>query len=107
RGDTVIVSRRTAADSLVGDGATEGRAGQTLSVIDDEIRRTAIRLARGAASPEERAQRLTVWVSRQVATDSSVDGSQSALFTFNGRRGGPDGKAQLLASMAVAAGIPA
>jgi transglutaminase-like putative cysteine protease len=107
RGDTVIVSRFTPADSAAGDRPPEGAVGQPLSVMDDEIRRTAIRLVRGASSPEERARRLTVWVSRQIATDSSVDGSQTALFTFSGRRGGPDGKAQLLASMAIAAGIPA
>lgn len=107
RGDTLIVSRFTTADSSAADRPAESEPGQTLSVMDDEIRRTAIRLVRGASNPEERARRLTLWVSQQVATDSSVDASQTALFTFNRRRGGPDGKARLLATMAVAAGIPA
>ncbi len=107
RGDTVIVSRFTAADSASGDRPPESGTVQPLSFMDDEIRRTAIRLVRGARTPEERAQRLTIWVSRQIATDSSADGSQTALFTFRGHRGGPDGKAQLLASMAIAAGLAA
>jgi transglutaminase-like putative cysteine protease len=107
RGDTVIVSRFTPPDSTTGDRPPEEGAAPTLSNMDDEIRRTAIQLVRGARTADERARRLTVWVSRQIATDSSADASQAALFSFRRRRGGPDGKARLLASMAIAAGLPA
>jgi transglutaminase-like putative cysteine protease len=107
RGDTVIVSRFTPSDSTSADQPPEEGTARTLSTMEDEIRRTAIQLVRGARTPDERARRLTSWVSRQIATDSSAESSEAALFTFRRRRGGPDGKAQLLASMAIAAGLPA
>ena len=107
RGDTVIVSRFTASDSTSGNQPPEEGSARTLSNMDDAIRRTAIQLVRGARTPEERARRLTVWVSRQIATDSSAEATEAALFTFRRRRGGPDGKARLLASMAIAAGLSA
>ena len=104
-GDTVVITRVAPVDS----GPAPALVGPTWDIPaeDDEIEAAAAAALAGASSAEDSIRRLTRWVARQIATDTGVAGSATALFTLRARRGGPDGKARLLAAMGRAARIPA
>jgi transglutaminase-like putative cysteine protease len=104
RGDTVVISRVAPADS----GPAPALLGGTwdIPVEDDGVEAAARAALADATSPEDSIRRLTRWVARQISTDTGATGSATALFTLRAGRGGPEGKARLLAAMARAAGIP-
>jgi transglutaminase-like putative cysteine protease len=103
-GDTVVISRSAPADS----GPAPALLGSTwdIPVEDDGVRAAATAALAGATSAEDSIRRLTRWVARQIGTDTGATASATALFTLRARRGGPEGKARLLAAMGRASGIP-
>ena len=109
RGDTLLVRRRTAPR-----GAEAGRPREWLApgwdlagLNDSAIRQAAAQAVGRAATLADSAANLTRWVATQIATDRSPGGVGTAPSTLRNRRGTPDGKARLLASVARASGIPA
>jgi transglutaminase-like putative cysteine protease len=103
-GDTVVISRASPADS----GPAPPLLGGTwdIPVEDDGVEAAAVEALAGATTPQDSIGRLTRWVTRQISSDTASAGSATALFTLRARRGGPAGKARLLAAMGRAAGIP-
>jgi hypothetical protein len=69
-----------------------------------EIRKVAEETIKGAATPREKVERLTRWVSDEVK-DEAVD-SFSALEVLHNRKGECQAHTMLYAAMARAAGIP-
>lgn len=110
RGDTLVITRITPLDTSE-QGAREAAEsvgpGRETPVLDSAIAAAARRALTGATSARDSASRLTRWVTRQISTDTSFTASSTALFTLRYRRGTPDGKARLLASLARVSGIPA
>ena len=110
RGDTVTVMRSTGADTVQRNART---ARNTLGLSwdtpaqDEEMAPAARRALAGARSLRDSAQRLTVWVAREITTDTSAGAAGTAGQTLRTRRGNADGKARLLATLAKVSGIPA
>ena len=105
-GDTIFVQRRAAADTG-GPPTTYLVSTWELPSQDAAIDAAAIEAVAGAGAPADSARRLTQWVARQIVTDTGATGSTTALHTLRNRRGGPEGKARLLAAMARSRRIPA
>jgi hypothetical protein len=110
QGDTVTVSRATPPDTIQHDSREAryalGPAWDT-PVLDPGIAGAASRAVAGARTARDSAERLTLWVAGQVATDASETGAATAGQALRTRRGNADGKARLLATLARAVGIPA
>jgi hypothetical protein len=106
-GDTIVVARRTPPDAGSAPPATYLQSTWDMPSQDGAIDAAAIEAVAGARSAADTARRLTTWVARQIVIDTGATGSTTALHTLRNRRGGPEGKARLLAAMARARGIPA
>jgi transglutaminase-like putative cysteine protease len=106
-GDTLVVFRATAFDSAARNPDGQVGPGVDLPAGDPRILRAVVRATRGARSTEDSARMLTSWVAVQIATDGGERATGAALLTLRSRRGSPDGKARLMATMTRAAGIPA
>ncbi|HSE52147.1 MAG TPA: transglutaminase-like domain-containing protein, partial [Gemmatimonadales bacterium] len=104
-GDTVVISRSAPADS--GPAPALVTATWDIPVEDGGVKAAATEALAGARSADDRIRLLTRWVARQIGTDTGATASAAAVFTLRARRGGPEGKARLLAAMARASGIPA
>jgi len=76
-------------------------------VLDQVMAAVASRVVAGSRSARDSAERLTLWVARQIATDHGESPSATAGRTLRTRRGNADGKARLLATLARVKGIPA
>lgn len=107
RGDTLTVWRET--PSQPGSQEPGGALGPAwdLPVAAEDIRATAAIALRSAASGRDSVEALTRWVTQQVATDTQPGAFGTALNALRSRRGNPDAKARLLATLARASGIPA
>jgi hypothetical protein len=107
RGDTLTVWR----DGVDGESKAEARRGlgaaAELAAADEEIRAAAKLAVNHAGTAADSVRALTRWVSQQIATDLGMTAVGTAGGTLRARRGGPDGKARLLAALALASGIPA
>jgi transglutaminase-like putative cysteine protease len=101
-----MVSRVTPEDSAPRPAEYLG-PGVDLPATEEEILQATREAARGARSAEDSVRSLTRWVARGIITDRRDRASGAAVFTLRTGRGGPDGKARLLAAMARAAGFPA
>lgn len=106
-GDTIVVSRRAPADSGAGPSGAYLQPSWDLPSRDPAVDAAAIEAVAGARTAEDTLRRLTTWVARQIVTDTGATGSSTALHALRNRRGGPEGKARLLAAMARARGLPA
>lgn len=109
-GDTLVVTRSTPADTgseAARDAFESVGPGLDTPVLDESLVTAAHAAFVGALTRRDSAARLTRWVARTIATDTSFTESSTALFTLRNRRGTPDGKARLLASLARAGEIPA
>lgn len=110
QGDTVTVSRATPSDTVQRD-IKEARYALGPSwdtpVLESGMVGAAERAVIGARTARDSAERLTLWVASQVATDPSDNAPVTAGSTLRTRRGNADGKARLLATLARINGIPA
>jgi hypothetical protein len=107
RADTVTVWRDGPQEESEAEARRALGPGWDLAVRDEEIR-AAARLAVGnALTAGDSARALTRWVGQRVSTDLAPTAVGTALGTLRSRRGSPDGKARLLATLARASGIPA
>ncbi len=110
QGDTVTVLRATPIDT-VQRNIREVRYALGPSwdtpVLDQGVGNLATGALTGARTARDSAERLTLWVARQIATDNSETASVTASGALRTRRGNADGKARLLATMARVSGIPA
>lgn len=107
RGDTVLIRRDP--QGPVGT-ARPGRwlaPAWELAGFGDTLVLQAARGLSRAATILDSAANLTRWVTTQIALDRSPPGFGTALNSLRAKRGGPDGKARLLATLARAVGIPA
>jgi hypothetical protein len=110
RGDTVMVARIAPRDTTQ---ASEREARNSLgltwdtSVQDEAVRPAAQRALAGARTRRDSLRRLTLWVAREVVTDTSRASAATAGPALRTGRGNADGKARLLATLAKASGIPA
>lgn len=106
-GDTLRVERETGAPGNPEEIRMAKGPSWDLPVLDSEVERIIEATLRRASSGRDSARALTQWVAGAVATDTSQQAFGTALNTLRNRRGSPDGKARLLATLARAAGIPA
>jgi transglutaminase-like putative cysteine protease len=108
-GDTLAVRRDTPPDSA-GRALPAPEEWSDWLPMEASVQRASTTALAGlpdTAPAMERARRLTAWVARQVATDSTPSATGAAITTLLFGRGSPDGKAALLVAMARAAGMPA
>lgn len=109
-GDTVTVSRNAPADTAqrsARDARTALGPSWDLPVLDAGMALAASRALAGAVSARDSAERLTMWVAHEIALDRGENPAATAGRTLLTRRGSPDGKARLLATLARVSGIPA
>ena len=107
RGDTLRVTRDTESAGDADEPRMARGPSWDLAVLDDGMQSAATEAVGRAATARDSARALTRWVARQVATDAAPAAFGTARNVLRARRGNPDGKARLLATMARVAGIPA
>lgn len=107
-GDTIVVHRRTPADTS-GPPADALFITPDLPLLGRDVDATVRRALAGdrVRTRADSAAALTHWVARQIASDTAPAGSGSAQLALRSRRGTPDAKARLLATLARSARIPA
>jgi len=107
RGDTVVVRRQLEGSD--GTNRPSRWLGPAWDLADprDSLVVAATRGLGTAKTKRDSAAHLTGWVTRRISLDRSPPGFGTALNALRTRRGGPDSKARLLATLARAAWIPA
>jgi hypothetical protein len=107
RHDTLRVWRDTPSETAPDDPRMALGPAWDLPVLDDAMHDVATQVLARAKTGADSARTLTLWVARQVVTDTESTASGTAISTLRIHHGSPDAKARLLVTLARTKLIPA
>jgi transglutaminase-like putative cysteine protease len=107
RHDTLRVWRDTPSDTPPDDPRMALGPAWDLPVLYDAMHDVATQVLARAKTGADSARTLTLWVARQVVTDTESTASGTAIGTLRIHHGSPDAKARLLVTLARTKLIPA
>ena len=106
-GNLVTIDRDGPPDSTATAPAYALQSTWELPIRDGGIETAAMEALQGARTGTDSLRQLTLWVARNIATDSGSSVATTALYTLRSRQGTAEGQSRLLAAMARSRGIPA